>query len=338
MIDLRSDTVTQPTDEMRAVIASAKVGDDALGDDPTVREFEHKVAERLGKPAAIYCVSGTMCNEIAIHLHTRPGDEVIIHEHAHPVSHESGAPSAISGVALHRLPGRRGVLEPELVRSAIRPDAPYLPRTGLLMLENTHNMEGGTVWPLEAMKEVSSVARETGLPVHLDGARLWNASVASGVPESRYAACADTVSVCFSKGLGAPVGSVLAGPAELILEAHRVRHRLGGAWRQAGLLAAAASYALDVHRDALAEDHRNARRLAEGLRGIPGLKPADEIDTNIVMIGLEKGMPDGPMLQERLFELGVSLFALTQRSLRAVTHLGVSSEDIDRAVEAFARI
>ncbi len=287
MIDLRSDTVTRPTPAMRRAMAEAEVGDDVLGDDPTVAAL----AQILGKESAVYMPSGTMTNQVAVRTWTEPGDEIIIEAGAHTYFFESGGPAALSGVMCRLIQGERGLFTADQVRAVLRPANEHFPRTRLVCVENTHNRGGGTVWPLRQVAEVAAVAREAGLKVHLDGARLWNASVAAGVPEKDYAAHFDSASVCFSKGLGAPVGSALAGTREFIARARRFRKMFGGGMRQAGIIAAGALYALEHHRERLAEDHANARRLAEGLAGLAGIEidPAT-VETNIVVF-LVTSMP-----------------------------------------------
>ena len=339
IIDLRSDTVTRPSDEMRKAMAEAIVGDDVLGDDPTVKRLEERVADLLGKKAALFFPSGTMSNQTAIAVHTRPGDEIICEEDAHLFIYESAAPAAISHVLIRSIPGKRGVIYAEQIRKKIRPRGGYNPRTGLICLENTHNRAGGSVFPLAVMENIYRMAKSENIPVHLDGARLFNASVASRVPLARYAACADTVNVCLSKGLGAPIGSCLAGDKDTIAEARRVRKRLGGGMRQVGILAAAGLYALENNVNRLAEDHANARKLAEGLAEIKGLevRPA-EAETNIVVIRLSGAPYSPPELSALLAEYGVLMLPLSESSLRAVTHMDVNAKDIDDAVAAFAKI
>jgi threonine aldolase len=327
-IDLRSDTITRPTREMRNAIAEAEVGDDVFGEDPTVNRLEARAAEILGKEAAVFVPSGTMSNQIAIRAHTEPGDEILLEAFSHLYYYEAGAPSALAGVSVRCLPGMRGIFTPEILDAAIRPSNLHFPPSRLLCLENTHNRGGGTVWPLAQMRAVTETACRHGIRVHLDGARLWNASVASGVPEREYAALADSVSVCFSKGLGAPIGSALAGPREFIARARRFRKQFGGAMRQGGIAAAGALYALEHHRDRLAEDHVNARRLAEALSRMPGveLDPA-AVQTNIVMIRITS-RPASAVV-ERLSSLGVRVLATAPDTIRAVTNLHVSSDDVD---------
>jgi threonine aldolase len=336
MIDLRSDTVTKPSDAMRSAMASAMVDDDVLGHDPTVLELEQRTAELLGKEAALFVPSGTMANQLAIKTHTVPGDEIIIEADSHIFWYEAGAPAVISGVMCHRIQGDRGVFTADDVRGAIRGQDVHYPQTSLVCVENTHNRGGGKIWPVEQIAEIADVARETGLKMHLDGARLWNASAASGISELDYAAYFDSVAVCFSKGLGAPVGSALAGDAEFITLAKRFRKMFGGGMRQSGIIAAGALFALDSNRSRLADDHANAKRLAEGLAGIDGIEvdPAD-IETNLVYFGVADGRTDE--LVAGLEEAGVSLLG-SGDSCRAVTNLMVSAADIETTVAAAARI
>ncbi len=336
MIDLRSDTVTRPTPAMRRAMADAEVGDDVLGDDPTVRRLEERTAEVLGLAASVYMPSGTMTNQVAIRTHTEPGDEVIAEAHAHNYFYESGAPAALSGVMMRLLEGRRGVFAGDQVRAALRPPNDHFAPARLVCVENTHNSGGGSVWPLEAVAEVAAAAREAGLRMHLDGARLWNAAAASGTAEAEYARHFDSVSVCYSKGLGAPVGSALAGSEAFIERARRFRKMFGGGMRQAGIIAAGALYALENHRDRLEEDHRNARRLAEGLAELPGIDLDPEtVQTNIVVFGVT-ARPAAEVVA-RLAEEGVAVLPRGPDSIRAVTHLGVSAQDVEDAPAAFAR-
>jgi len=335
-MDLRSDTVTKPTPEMRRAMAEAEVGDDVHGDDPTVNALEARTAELLGKEAAVYMPSGTMTNQVAIRAHTEPGDEIIIEAQGHSFFYETGGPAALSGVTCRLIEGRRGIFTGQDVRRALRPRNVHFPHTKLVCVENTHNRGGGSIWPIETIADVESAAREAGLKMHLDGARLWNASVATGIPEREYARHFDSVSVCFSKGLGAPVGSVLAGSDEFIQRARRFRKQFGGGMRQAGIIAAGALYALQHHRGRLAADHANARALAEGLSSLEGveLDPA-EVETNIVIIRVTS-MPAAELV-ERLAAGGVGVLATGPDTIRAVTNLMVSAEDIAAAVEVFAR-
>lgn len=336
VIDLRSDTVTKPTPPMREAMAEAEVGDDVFGDDPTVQELEAETAAILGKEAALYTASGTMANELAVHGHTEPGDEVLVDAEAHIYYYEAGGPAALSGVMCRCLNGQRGVFTGADVEGALRPVDAHFPRTRLVCVENTHNRGGGKVWPLERIKEVEAAARKHGLHTHLDGARLWNAAVATGIAERDYAAPFDTVSVCFSKGLGAPVGSALAGPRSFIERARRFRKMLGGGMRQAGIIAAGALYALRHHRARLAEDHANAKALASGLAALEGLEgdPAD-VETNMARVRV-LAMP-AQQLVDRLKSRGVLVLAVSADTIRAVTNLMVSAEDIGKAVAAAAQ-
>ncbi|WP_224365899.1 low-specificity L-threonine aldolase [Hyalangium versicolor] len=329
-IDFRSDTVTKPTPAMRRAMADAEVGDDVYGEDPMVNRLQERVAERLGLEAAIFVPSGTQANQIAMGLHCRPSDEVITEVGSHIVQYEGGALSALWGIQPQGLPGERGLLTAAQVAEAVRGENIHAPRSKLLSLENTHNRGGGTVWPLERFQSVVEAARKAGLAVHLDGARLFNAQMATGTPASAWAKLTDTTSVCFSKGLGAPVGSALAGSAALIREAQRLRKRLGGGMRQAGILAAAALHALEHHVDRLAEDHANARRLAAGLAELQGVKvePA-RVETNILLVEFTR--PASEMVS-RLATLGVLLNATGTHTARLVCHLDVSASDIDEAL------
>ena len=335
MIDLRSDTVTKPTPQMREAMARAEVGDDVLGDDPTVCALEKATAELLGKPAAVYMPSGTMTNQVAIRTHTEPGDEIYLAEYAHSYFYESGGPGALSGVTCRLIEGDRGRFTADELRGALRPRNAHFPWGKLGCIENTHNRGGGSVWPIGQIAAVEAVAREADLRMHLDGARLWNASVASGVAEAEYARHFDSVSVCFSKGLGAPVGSVLAGGEAFIARARRFRKMFGGGMRQAGIIAAGALYALEHHRGRLAEDHANARALAEGLAAIDGIElNVDEVQTNIVAFHVTT-MP-AAQLAEKVASRDVGVLAIAADRIRAVTHLMVTREDVATAVAAFA--
>lgn len=334
-IDLRSDTVTRPTQGMRRAIAEAEVGDDVFGDDPTVIRLEERVASLLGKEAALFVTSGTMGNQVAVAIQTRPGDEVFLEATSHIILYEAGAPAAISGVQLHTLAGEKGLIDSAVLARAVRPANVHYPRPALLCVENTHNRAGGRVLPREGVDALLGVARRFQLRTHLDGARLWNASAASGTSEADLARGFDTVSVCFSKGLGAPVGSVLCGPAEAIDRARFVRKRLGGGMRQAGILAAACLHALDHHRPRIAEDHRRARALATAVAEHPvfAVDPA-EVETNIVVIRVREGEPE--WWCERMKERGVLIAAFGPGALRCVTHLDVDDEGISAAADAFA--
>jgi threonine aldolase len=332
VVDLRSDTVTRPSPEMRRVIAEAEVGDAVLGDDPTVTVLEQLAASLLGKEKALFFPSGSMANQTAVLVHTRPGTEVVIDAGGHILNYEEGAAAAWGGVQLRGVPTADGLLGADELRAAIRPRTPYLLQSSLVCLENTHNSAGGRVLSVERMREVVEVAREHGLPVHLDGARLPNAAVAAGREMRDWAALADTVMVSLSKGLGAPIGSLLAGTEAAMAAAWRVRRRLGGGMRQVGLLAAAGIYALEENFTRLADDHRRARRLAGLASEVPGLT-AEPPETNIVMIDLDASFDPASVLA-RLTERGVWMVQFGPRRLRAVTHLDVDDEGIERAGEA----
>lgn len=339
MIDLRSDTLTLPTPEMRRAMADAEVGDDVYGEDPTVTRLESRVAEMLGKQAALFVPSGTMGNQIGIRLHTEPGDELLCDLHAHVFQYEQAAFAQLFGVSAQTIDAPEGLLTPELLEDRIRPDDVHAPRSTLLCLENTHNRRGGRVLPMEGIVETCAWAAERGLARHLDGARLWNACVATGHRPSAWAHHFDTVSVCFSKGLGAPVGSALAGSYDHIARARRLRKVLGGGMRQAGVLAAAALYALDHHLDRLAEDHYAAQTLAAAVREAPLLRLVeDRCDTNIVMIETDPALGQASAVAERLRRSGVLMLPLGRNRLRAVTYLGVSPEAARRAAEALRAV
>jgi threonine aldolase len=337
MIDLRSDTVTQPTQAMRQAMAEADVGDDVLGDDPTVQALERRTAEILGKPAAVYMPSGTMTNQVALRCHTEPGDEILLPDNAHVYWYEAGAPGGISGLMCRMLPTRRGVFQAGDVEDALRGHNFHFAPTRVVCVENTSNRGAGKVWPIETVEQVTGTARKRGLATHMDGARLWNAIAATGVPADRWAEGFDTVSVCFSKGLGAPVGSALAGSEEIINRARRFRKMLGGGMRQAGIIAAGALHALEHHRDRLVEDHSNARRLAEGIVGLDGVElDATGVETNIVIFRIST-MP-AEKLVSALALKDVHVLATGPDTIRAVTSLMVSSEQIDQAVHVMGQI
>lgn len=329
LVDLRSDTVTKPTDGMRAAMASAEVGDDVFGEDPTVRELEEQVAALLGKEAALFVPSGTMSNQLALLLHTRPGDEVIVAQSAHMAWDESGAGAALAGIQFREV-GAGGAFGPDDVSDARKPDRYMHPRTSLVCVENTHNRSGGRIFPAELLTAATARARELGLALHLDGARLWNAACATGHPVDAYAKAFDTVSVCFSKGLGAPVGSALAGSREAMHHAKRLRKMLGGGMRQAGVLAAAALFALRHHRERLALDHEHARLLGQALAEVPGFVVA-EIETNIVIA--HRTDARAGTFAKALATRGVLSIPFDDNTLRLVTHLDVSREEALRAAK-----
>jgi threonine aldolase len=329
-IDLRSDTVTRPSAGMREAIARAEVGDDVFGEDPTVKELERRVAALLGKESGLFVASGTMANQVALGTLARPGEEVLCHEAAHVMNFEGGAPAALWGIQLRGLPGDRGILSAADVEAAIRPEADWFPRTRVVEIENTHNGAGGTVWPLERVREVGLVAEARGLYVYLDGARLLNACAASGVAPCDYAQPATLASICLSKGLGAPAGSILAGPADRIRDARRLRKRLGGGMRQAGILAAAGIYALDHNVARLAEDHASARRLATGLGELPGWKVAFPPETNLVYFRVSD--LTAAEAAERLRTRSVLCAVAGPDLLRFATHLDAPAEDVEEAI------
>jgi threonine aldolase len=336
MIDLRSDTVTRPTEAMRRAMAAADVGDDVFGDDPTVNRLEQRVAELLGKEAAVYMPSGTMTNQVALRTHTEPGDEVILEAESHVYFYEAGAPGALSGVMCRLIPGQRGIVTAADLRGALRPWNQHYPVTKLVCIENTHNRGGGSVWSLEAVAEVSDAARAAGLKCHLDGARLWNACIATGTPEREYARHFDSVSVCFSKGLGAPVGSALAGSREFIARSRRFRKQFGGGMRQAGVIAAGALHALEHHRERLAVDHENARLLGARIEETSGLGLAHKVETNILVVKVDR-IP-AEVFIGRLKESGVLVTPRGADTFRAVTHLDVTREQVLEAADIMRRL
>ncbi len=338
-IDLRSDTVTTPTPEMRQVMAHADVGDDVFGDDPTVNRLQEKVAKIMGKEAAIYVPSGSMANQTSIRAQTQPGDEIITHPESHIYHYEGGAPAGLSGCSLRFVPGKHGRFNAQGVRDAIRSTDSHFPQTALIVIENTHNRGGGTIWPIEDIAEIREVADEHGLNMHLDGARLMNACVATGHAPCDYAKYFDTVSTCFSKGLGAPVGSAVSGSAEIIARVHRFRKMFGGGMRQAGIIAAGALYALEHHVDRLAEDHANAKRFAEGVDQVQGLKvDMEAVQTNIVYLDVDDEIGTAKSVCERVREQGVWVLPVAPQRVRAVTHLCVSTEQINRAIAEFGEV
>jgi threonine aldolase len=333
-VDLYSDTVTRPTADMRRFMCEAEVGDEQKFEDPTVNQLCEMVAELLGKEAAVFLPSGTMCNEIALRVHARPGEEVIAHQTAHPIHFESGGPAALAGVNMRSIDGPRGQFDAAAVEAAVRPPFRHFPRTRLVWVEQTSNLGGGSVWPLARIEAVTAVARRHGLATHLDGARLMNAVVASGVSARDYAAPFDSAWIDFTKGLGAPVGAALAGSRAFIEEAWRLKQQMGGAMRQAGIIAAGGVYALRHHVKRLADDHANARRLAEGLAVLPGVSlDPKTVETNIVFFDLT-GELTAPVFVDRLLARGSRMGALGPRTVRAVTHLDVDASGIERTLAA----
>lgn len=329
VVDLRSDTLTKPSPGMRKAMAEAEVGDDVFGEDPTVNLLQQRVAELLGKEAGLFVASGTMGNQIAINCHTRPGDEVICESNCHTFNYECGGAAFLAGVQLHPILGDYGVITADQIQNAIRPSDHHFAQTRLIVLENTHNRAGGAIFPLEEIQKISEVVKEHNLKMHLDGARLWNASVASGISLREYAQYFDSVSVCFSKGLGAPVGSVLVGSDEFINQAHRYRKIYGGGMRQVGILAAAGLYALDHNINRLAEDHRHARRIGEILQEFESVKVnLKAMQTNIIIADLSDAIEVAKNLSDR----GVLAIPFLKTRIRFVTHLDVNDDDIEYAV------
>lgn len=337
VVDLRSDTVTRPTPAMRRAMADAVVGDDVFGDDPTVQELERRIAALAGKEAALYVPSGTMGNQIAVHVHTGRGDEVLLDVNSHIFLYEQGGLGANSGCLAHPLRGARGELPLEALDLALRAADDHAASVSLACLENTHNRAGGLILPLERLRAFCALARERRVMLHLDGARLWNASVATGVPIAEWAAPVDSLMMCFSKGLGAPVGSVLTGGAAFIREARRVRKRWGGGMRQVGILAAACLHALDHHVARLAEDHARIRALESAVRGIAGVRTVPP-ETNILFIELDAPLPDARSVVEALRARGVWLSAYGPRTVRAIAHLDVDDAGIERAAAALREV
>jgi threonine aldolase len=339
LIDLRSDTVTRPSPGMRRAVAEAPVGDDQYGEDPSVNALQERIAALLGKEAALFMPSGTMANQIALKLLTRPGEEVILGENAHMQWHEAGAGAANSGVQFTPA-GKGGLFTAGDFRAAVKPRGHIvLPSTGLVAIENTHNLGGGIVWPRVELEGICAAAREVGIASYLDGARLFNAAAASGLSLAELARPFDLVSVALSKGLGCPVGSVMAGTADMMARAVRQRRMFGGAMRQSGILAAAGLYALDHNLDRLAEDHANARTIAERLAGLPGVRlDLATVQTNIVVFQLDEVLPNAAILAARAKESGVLISALGARVVRAVTHLNVTAEQCRTAADRLAAI
>lgn len=336
MIDLRSDTVTKPSKEMREAMASAEVGDDVYGEDPTVNKLQEKIAELLGKEAALFVPSGTMGNQLCIKSHTQPWDEIICDKDAHIYNYESGSIAGLSHVQVMPVNGKNGIFTADQVEEVIRPEAYYLPKTKLVCIENTHNRGGGSIFPIDEIKRIKNVVDKYGLKFHLDGARLWNASIATGISMKEYSSYFDSVSVCLSKGLGAPVGSVIAGSKEFIKIAHRYRKAWGGGMRQAGILAAAGLFAIEHNFKRLAEDHRRAKYFAKEISKISRIKiDPDSVQTNIILFEVE-----GLTAQEVVAKIkdpsktGDSLLLSIGKKylVRAVTHLDVNDEDIEIAI------
>jgi len=333
MIDLRSDTVTKPTKAMRDVISNAEVGDDVWGDDPTVNRLQEMCKELTGKPAALFVTSGCMANQLAVKCHTNPAEEIIAEWDSHIVKYEIAGPAYLSGVQVMPLKGVHGVIDPDDVIEHIRPDWYHYPKTSLVCIENTHNRAGGTVYPLDDIKKISSACKENNLKLHLDGARIFNASVASGVSVKEYALQVDSISFCFSKGLGAPVGSILCGDEDFITRAHKFRKILGGGMRQSGILAAAAIYALEHNVERLLEDHQNAKHFAEEISKLDWIEvDLQTVQTNIIIF---KTSRDAFKVRELCEEKGLLVSNDKTALMRAVFHLDVSKEQTEEAIKIF---
>jgi threonine aldolase len=340
MIDLRSDTVTKPTDDMRKAMARAEVGDDVYGEDPTVNRLQDMAAAMLGKRCALFVPSGTMANQLAIRSHTQPGQEIIVESKSHVVRYEQGAAGALAGVQLHWVTGERGIMTAEQVEAAIRPNDPHSITTALICIENTHNAGGGTIYPLSTIEKIRALAVKHGIPMHLDGARLFNAVAATTLPPTVYAQHFETVSLCLSKGLGAPVGSLLISNDQRLMDrARRFRRMYGGAMRQAGILAAAGIYALERHIARLKTDHDHAKKLARLLQQIPAIQIAPQhVETNIVIFDIVDEHRSPAELVAALKEQGVLINAVGGRSYRAVTHLHITDKQIDEAAAVFGKV
>ncbi len=333
-IDLRSDTVTMPSPEMRAAMAAAEVGDDVYSEDPTVNRLQEMTASILGKEAALFVPSGVMANQIALKVHTQPGDEVIAESGAHVFNYETAAAAFISNVQIHTIEGKRGIISLEQIPGAVRSSVYYNPKTRLICLENTHNRAGGTIYPLEEIHKISTYAQSHDIAMHLDGARIWNAWMATGIHPREYAQWFNSVSVCFSKGLGAPVGSAVAGSREFVDRARKVRKILGGGMRQAGIVAAGAIYALEHNVERLKEDHAKARLFADELKILPGFAiDMGSVQTNIVIIDVAGTKKSPSEIVTQLRALRVLLSEMSHNTIRAVMHLGVSTEQVKEAIE-----
>lgn len=338
-IDLRSDTVTLPTQEMREAMYRAEVGDDVYGEDPTVKKLEEMAAEIMGKEAAMFVTSGTQGNQVSVMTHTHPGDEIILEEKSHIITYEVGGIGYLAGVQARLIPGKKGVMDPSDIEAAIREEDIHFPRTSLICVENTHNRAGGTVIPLDVLKRTYEIAQKHGIPVHMDGARIFNAATYLGVPAREIAQYADSVMFCLSKGLCAPVGSIVAGNREFISRARKFRKMLGGGLRQAGVLAAAGIVALEKMVGRLKEDHENARLLAEGLNAVPGISiDMETVQTNIVICDISGLEINADEFSRRLLTRGIKVNGGSGFSVRFVTHYGIDREDISRAVEAVTDI
>lgn len=338
LVDLRSDTVTRPVPDMRRAMAEAVVGDDVFGDDPTVIRLEERVGSLFGMEAALFVPSGTMGNQVALAALCQPGDEVILDRYSHVFNHQVAAASVLSGLQLNPLDGDRGVITVEQIAPHVRPANIHQPVSRVIAIENTHNRAGGRIFPIEEMRRIKAFAHSNNMKVHLDAARLANAVVATGNSFRDYVACADTVCMCFSKGLGAPVGSIVAGESAVVERARRKRKQFGGGMRQAGILAAAALYALDHHLDRLKEDHVRARRLAEAVSRADGLELVFPVETNIVVFSVREEVGSIGAFLDRLKQRGVLASLSGTSRVRLVTHLDVSTDDVEYAAEAIEKL
>ncbi len=339
MIDLRSDTVTRPTPEMRRAMADAEVGDDVFGDDPTVNDLQERAADLLGKEAGLFVPTGSMGNQVCLGSLARPGDEVVCEAGAHFLHYEGGSISAHLGLIPRPITGNRGVITADQIAPLIREGSEHNPRTAVVAIENTHNSAGGTVFPIDEARAVSKVAHDAGASVHLDGARIFNAQAATGTHVREWAACADAITFCFSKGLGAPIGSMVCSTAEVVAEARRLRKRLGGGMRQVGVIAAAARVALETGPDRLVEDHTNARRLAEGLADLhPDVVDPASVETNMVYVDFSPFGKSAPDVRDALLQEGILTLGFPGHGMRLVCHRDVSTADVDRTLDALRRI
>jgi threonine aldolase len=335
MVDLRSDTLTQPSAEMREAICNTQVGDDVFGEDPTINRLQEMMADISGKEAALYVASGTMGNQICIKAHTQPGNEIIVERHSHLFNYECGSPALLSHVQVLPIEGLRGSISVEQIKEVIRPENVHHPQTTLICIENTHNRSGGSIFPYHEIEKISSFSKENQIKVHLDGARLWNASVATGIPIKTYCDLVDSISLCFSKGLGAPVGSIIVGSQEFIEQARYYRKAFGGGMRQAGILAAAAIYAINNNIERLEEDHRRARVLADFITTLPGVEiDKESLQTNIVIFNVKNSGLSGQQVVDHLHKKGIKMLTFAGTKMRAVTHMQISDQDIQSAISA----
>ena len=339
LIDLRSDTVTKPSQDMREYMLNAEVGDDVFSEDPTVNRLQNKIAELLGKESALFVPSGTQANQICINVHTQPGQEVIVDYNAHIFNYESGAGGMLSGIQLHPITGENGHPTTEQIEEVIRPFDDHYPQTSLICLENTHNRAGGTIFPIEEIIKISNLAKEKNLKLHLDGARLWNASVAIGIELSEYAKHFDSVSLCFSKGLGAPIGSIIVGEKDFIKKAHFYRKAYGGGMRQVGIIAAACEYALENNLNKLKVDHNNAKKLAETLDSLPGVDiDLKSVQTNLIIFDVSKLGKSASDICLLLEENGILALPFGPTKIRFVTHLDVNSDEAKQTCDILLKI